>query len=161
MFALTDLEICTTASAPPSCSALLASPIRSTAIYDGPPSTSVMRSGVRPTFIRSGPIVGLLIVWPDCKPRLKRRTEGWQQRNCPNAIRLLATTWPWLLGWVAGEVRAKAPRLHLRASLSQHVNEALPPADDTLSAPSSRPNRPPIRHWNAAIWQRSGKVELA
>src|SRR5215468_2425063 len=43
-----------------------------------------MRFGVPPTFTRSDPIVGLLIVWPDYKPRLKHRSESWQQRNCPS-----------------------------------------------------------------------------
>jgi len=118
MFALTDLEICTMGL----CATIVLCTIGlANSIYRdlrGPPSTSVMRFGVPPTFTRSDPIVGLLIVWPDCKPRLKRRTEGWQQRNCPNAIRLLATTWPWLPAKMQS-VQVNIPqwlRLHIGAS---------------------------------------------
>src|SRR5215471_1219858 len=84
MFALTDLEICTMGL----CATIVLCTIGlANSIYRdlrGPPSTSVMRFGVPPTFTRSDPIVGLLIVWPDCKPRLKHRSESWQQRNCPS-----------------------------------------------------------------------------
>ena len=83
MFALTDLEICTMGLC---ATIVLCTIVLANSIYrdlDGPPSTSVMRFGVPPIFTRSDPIVGLLIVWPDCKPRLKHRSESWQQRNCP------------------------------------------------------------------------------
>jgi hypothetical protein len=51
-------------------------------------------------------MVGSPIVWPDCKPRLKHRIEGWQQRNCPSRDPVLAS---WV-GWPARRPPPLVPR---------------------------------------------------
>jgi hypothetical protein len=60
MFALTDLEFCTMGL----CATIVLCTIglgnRSTTTFDGLPSTSVMRSGVLPTFTLSDLMIGSL-----------------------------------------------------------------------------------------------------